>query len=279
MEKKMKRLSFLIGFVVLMASLLVACGGGSSPAPALTPTFGTPTATADGFTAQITNYDSSYTYTGTATASGLVSISGSGLVTVSGVASNTGSTATITTTKSNTLDGSAQVTATSLMAALTPTFGSPTATADGFTVQITNFNDSYYWSGTVTGWGMVTIDNGGLITVSGLSPDENATVTITTTRDGWPDGSAQVSASSLRFGLTPMFGPLTATPDGFTVQLFNYDDSFEWSASSSAGMVSVDWSGLVTVNGLASGQSATIIIFTTRNGWATGSETVYGTAL
>lgn len=276
----MKRLSFLIGFVVLIASLLVACGGGSSPAPALTPTFGTPTATADGFTVQINNYDASYTYTGTATASGAVSISGSGLVTISGVASNTGSTATITTTKSNTLDGSAQVTATSLMAALTPTFGSPTATADGFTVQITNFNYSYGWSGTATASGSVSISGSGLVTVSGVAPDENATVTITTTRDGWPDGSAQVSAFSLRAALTPMFGPLTATPDGFTVQLFNYDASFEWSASSSAGMVFVDRSsGIVTVNGLASGQSATIIIFTTRNGWATGSETVYGTAL
>lgn len=265
-----------------MTSLLVACGGGGSganPAPALTPTFGTPTATADGFTVQITNYDATYTYAGSATASGSVLISGSGLVTVSGVASNSGSTATITTTKSNTLDGSAQITATSLTAALTPTFGSPTATADGFTVQITNFNYSYNWLGTVTGWGMVTIDNGGLITVSGLSPDENATVTITTTRDGRPNGSAQVSALSLRAALTPLFGPLTATPDGFTVQLFNYDDSFVWSASSSAGTVYVDLNGLVTVTGLASGQSATVSITTTRNRWAAGSAQVDGTAL
>jgi formylglycine-generating enzyme required for sulfatase activity len=77
----------------------------------LTPTFGASTSTADGFTVPITNFDSSYTWAGTATASGSVSVSGTGLVTVTGVNFWTSSTATITTTKLNTVGGSAQVTA------------------------------------------------------------------------------------------------------------------------------------------------------------------------
>ena len=89
---------------------------------ALTPTFGTTTKTADGFFVQITNYDSSYTWAGTATAPA-ISISGSGLVTVAGVAAGWSSTATITTTKSNTVGGTAQVTATSLMAMSMVTVG------------------------------------------------------------------------------------------------------------------------------------------------------------
>ena len=116
-------------------------------APALTPTFGSTTATADGFTVQISNYNASYTWGGSATASGSVAISGLGLVTVTGVAPGTSSTATITTTRTGYTGGSATVSATSTTgAALTPTFGSTTATADGFTVQISNYDASYTWA-------------------------------------------------------------------------------------------------------------------------------------
>jgi uncharacterized repeat protein (TIGR02543 family) len=83
-------------------------------AAALTPTFGTPTPTADGYTVSITNYSSDYTWAGTATASGIVSVSGTGLVTVTGVAAGTSSTATITSTRINYTGGSATVTGTSI---------------------------------------------------------------------------------------------------------------------------------------------------------------------
>ena len=89
----------------------------STPAvgAALTPVFETPEATADGFTVQISNYDSSYTWAGTATASGKVSINNTGLVTVTGVADGTSSTATITNIKRNTVGGTNTVMATSLL--------------------------------------------------------------------------------------------------------------------------------------------------------------------
>ena len=163
----------------------------------LNPTFGTQTATADGFTVPITNYDSSYTWAGTATASGSVVVSGTGLVTVTGVAANTSSTATITTTKSNTVGGSALVTATSLSAALTPAFGTPTATADGFTVPITNYDSSYSWAGTATASGLVAINGTGLVTVTGVAPGTSSTATITTTKSNTVGGSATVTATSL----------------------------------------------------------------------------------
>jgi len=95
-----------------------------------TPAFGTPTATADGFTVQISNYNGAFTYGGTATAGGTVAISNTGLVTVSGVAANTSSTATITTTRAGYANGSAEVTATSLNPANRPTI-SPAATLKG----------------------------------------------------------------------------------------------------------------------------------------------------
>jgi titin len=102
-------------------------------AGALVPTFGTPAATADGFTVQITNFDAAYTWAGTATASGSVAINGTGLVTVTGVASSTSSTVTVTTTRTSYATGSATVTQTSAAVTCTTTSGGsiPTACALG----------------------------------------------------------------------------------------------------------------------------------------------------
>ena len=79
--------------------------------PALIPTFGATTLKADGFTVQISNYDSFYTWAGTATASGKVSIYGRGLIVVTDVATGPwrAVTVTVTTTKANTVSGSSAV--------------------------------------------------------------------------------------------------------------------------------------------------------------------------
>ena len=98
-----------------------------------TPAFGTPTATADGYTVQISNYDGNFAYGGTATAGGTVAISNTGVVTVSGVAANTSSTATITTTQAGYANGSARVTATSLNPANRPTINSAATLSGGKT--------------------------------------------------------------------------------------------------------------------------------------------------
>ena len=94
----------------------------------LVPTFGTYTRTADGFTVQISNYDSNFTWAGTATAGGSVSISGTGLATISGVAPGTNSVATITTTRVSYDAGSAATASTQSLLAQTVTW-SPTTTA------------------------------------------------------------------------------------------------------------------------------------------------------
>jgi hypothetical protein len=104
-----------------------------------TPTFGAPTSTADGFTVLISNYDANFTYGGTATV-GSVSISGTGLVTVTGVAANTASTATITTTQTNFVSGSGQVTATSLAPTAPLVIGTPPPTSSGGSSTVTLYD-------------------------------------------------------------------------------------------------------------------------------------------
>jgi len=247
------------------------------PTDALTPAFGTPTSTADGFTVQISNYDSSYTWSGSATASGSVTISGSGLVTVNSVAALTISTATITTVKTGHSNGTATVTETSLDSALTPTFGSPTSTADGFTVQISNYDYSYYWAGTATA-GTVTVSGTGLVTVTGVAVGTSSTATITTVRDGYAGGTAEVTATSLLAALNPTFGTKTATADGFTVQISNYDAAYTWNAAG-YGAASISGSGLVAVTGVAPGVSSSVTITTTRTGYVEGWSQTTETSL
>ena len=163
-----------------------------------TPAFGSTTRTADGFTVQITNYDALYTWAGeTVLSPGSVAISGSGLVTVTGVPANTSSPVQITTTRANHVGGSANVEAVSLAAALTPAFGSTTATSTGFTVQISNYSGSYTWAGTATASGSVAISGSGLVTVTGVAAATSSTATITTTRSGYVGGTAPVTATSL----------------------------------------------------------------------------------
>ena len=86
--------------------------------------------------------------------------------------------------------------------ALTPTFGATTSTADGFTVQITNYNPRYAWAGTATAPG-ISISNSGLVTVTGVAAWTNPTATITTTRTGYVSGSATVTATSLAAATKP----------------------------------------------------------------------------
>jgi len=81
-------------------------------------------------------------------------------------------------------------------AALSPTFGTPSSTADGFTVQISNFSTDYAWGKSTTA-GTVSISSSGLITVTGLTSGQSATVTVTTTRTGYDNGSAQVSGGAI----------------------------------------------------------------------------------
>ena len=91
---------------------------------ALKPVFGGVTSTATGFTFQISNYDSAYTWAGSATSGGSTTINSSGLVTVSSLSSGTSSTVTITTTRTGYGTASTAVTGTAANAAL-PTLSAP----------------------------------------------------------------------------------------------------------------------------------------------------------
>ena len=82
--------------------------------------------------------------------------------------------------------------------ALTPTFGTPTATATGFTVNITNYDAAFTWADPTVSSGTVVVTSTSspnrLLTVSGLNPGASATITQTNSRDGYTSGSATFTA-------------------------------------------------------------------------------------
>ena len=89
-----------------------------------------------------------------------------------------------------------QSTANLLAAALTPAFGTPAGKIDGFTVQITNYDAAYTWAGISSESGTVVVSGSGLVTVSGVPSATNSTATITTTRTGYVEGTADIATVS-----------------------------------------------------------------------------------
>ena len=68
---------------------------------------------------------------------------------------------------------------------------------DGFTVQVSNYDADYTWAANSTA-GAVSISESGLLTVTGLTPGQSATVTVQTARgSGYVPGSAGVRGSSI----------------------------------------------------------------------------------
>lgn len=87
-----------------------------------------------------------------------------------------------------------------LLTALTPTFGSATSTAGGYTFGITNYDADYTWAATVPG-GTATIGSisgsDATVTVTGLGSAVTAITTVTTARTLYANGSATKSGTSL----------------------------------------------------------------------------------
>jgi hypothetical protein len=259
-----------------------------SPQPALTPTFATATSQTTGFTAQVSNYSSSYTWSVSSSA-GSASISTSGLVTVSGLSAGQGATVTVGTTRTGYSSGSSTVTGQATAAvvvtpqpALTPTYATATSQATGFTAQVSNYNSAYTWS-VSTSAGSASISTTGLITVSGLTAGQGATVTTRTARTGYTSGASTITGQATpapnQPALTPTFNTPTKTSGGFYASITNYSSSYQWSASTTAGSVAINSSGQVTVTGLSQGQAATVTVRNTRTGYDSGSSTVASAAI
>ena len=245
-----------------------------------TPAYDTNTAISrsDGFRINLSNYDSNYLWVGVSSReSATVTISDTGTVTVSGITPGTSSTVRVTTSRS----GYSSESATSLSyssltgAGLLPIIDSTTAvaTADGFTMNITNYDPLYAWSGTSTiGGGSVNISNTGRITMTGIAANTSSQAVITTSRSGYNSRTETTTAvTSLRAGLLTTFDTKTPTADGFTIAITNVNNLYSYSATSSlnGGLAVVDTTtGIVTVSNITTGTPSRVTVTTNRSGYA-----------
>ena len=285
-----KRIASLLGALVLSSVLLpTAPATAATLAPALIPTFSTPVSTATGFTVKVNNYNAAYTFT-PSTSAGSVAVGEvhdhTLRLTVSALAFGTSATVTVTTVRTGYVVGTATTTGSALLAPLTPFFSTPIPTANGFTVNVTNYDSAYKFVPRTSAGHLntgIAVGTTLPLTVQ-LESRSSATITITTSRNGYVVGRASVTGSRLPSpGLIPTFSTPVSTATGFTVNVTNFNSAYTFTPTSSAGSVVVgekhDHILRLAVNALAFGVSATITVTTARTGYGVGTASVTGNAL
>ena len=255
------------------------------------PKFSTPVTNRFGFALNLTNYAATNTYSYLASAGNLtVGLpAGTNLpLTVTGLVPGQSSVIQVIVTRPGYSTTSGVVTGTaSTTAALTPTFDTPVRTPDGFTVNVTDYDPTFTFTPTSTA-GAVNVGaaNGAKLplTVTGLTPNQAAKVTLTTTSPGVVTGSASVTANAaLGAAKTVSFSTPVQNPTGFTVNITDYSSAFAYAVTTSLGTVTKGTAAGSTlplrVNGLSPGQTATITVATTRTNYTNGSATVASSAV
>jgi len=166
-----------------------------------------------------------------------------------------------------------------LQPALTPGINAQSISLvpNGLTVQIANYDSNFSWSVSST-QGSASISNSGLVSVTGATGG-TVQVTVTTNRNGYSSGSYTFSSSvgSQQKAPTPVFGSVNSVQGGFATSVSNYDANFTWTPTSSVGNVS--GFPVMTVMGLNPGQTSTITVTVSRNGYTSSSASIQGSAL
>jgi len=114
-------------------------------------------------------------------------------------------------------------------------------------------------------------ENGrGVITVQGLDPFSTYTFTVTAKNSvGLATSSSSVSVTTLRSGVAPTFGDVTAISTGFTTQITNFDVAYSYKITSDKGLASVaPYDGSIRVENIGyPGELATISVTASRSGY------------
>jgi hypothetical protein len=118
----------------------------------------------------------------------------------------------------------------------------------------------------------------GTISVTGLSAATSYTFTVTATNSAGTSvvSTASNSITTFATGVAPLFSSGSSYDGRFTVQIKDYDQAFTYTVTASEGTVSVNATGLITVNGLRPDQSVTVNVTTTRAGYASGTGSITG---
>ena len=234
----------------------------------IAPTFSGDAATTTGFSFTIANYAPSASYT-VSTSSGTVSRSDA-TVTVTGLSLGDSATVTVGVSQAGSTAASATHHAAAMVAGTAPTFSGLVATADGFHVEIANYDSALDYAFVTTG-AVHASRSGSTITVTGVAPGASTTVSVTATLAGVSAATASTLGTALLAGTAPAVSPITQTVDGFAFTITNPDAAVGYSVTSTAGTAVLD-AGIVTVTGLTPGQSADVTVTVTKSGHVADTE-------
>ena len=243
----------------------------------ITPTITIGASTNDGFNVNLTNYNSAYTWNAYASA-GTITKSSNSLYIVTGLTQGSSANVYITSTYNGASKSSSTLTGYSNIPVV-----SVSHTVNGNSV-------TFNWSATgATGYDVLVQDDQGTsiysqsnstTTTSGSKAMAyGKTFTCTVTAYGHSN-STQASDSYFNpyAPNNPSLSVTSQTASGFSVSVSNYDSSFTYSASTTAGTVSGSAPNY-SVSGLSAGQSATVYVNTSKNYYTPGSGSVTGSAL
>jgi Ca2+-binding RTX toxin-like protein len=156
--------------------------------------------------------------------------------------------------------------------------------AGGIGSAVTNYNASYTYLITSSA-GQVTLGTlAGAVqpfNVVGLYGGQTATITVVASRPGYTTTTATLNATAAAaVALLPLFDTPAATKSGFTVNVTNYRNTYNWACSASAGYTcsigaATSTTLPITVSGpTTAGQNPVLTVTTTKTGSATGTNTV-----
>lgn len=246
------------------------------PLTATDPVLTSPKRTADGFSVEVTNEDTSATYTATATP-GTAQHSGNTFA-VTGLAPGDYSTLSVVASKEGYFDGISTSWSQAGLAAVPAKFSAPAPTMDGYTVTITNFDDQMTYDSTVS-LGSVA-RHGSVLTVSGLTAGTAAALKIQTSRSGWNTGTSYVSGMSLRVPSSiPNLSEPVSTPDGFTATVLNHDAARTYRLELPGTGVATLAENQLAVTGLAPNRTATLKLYSSNAGEQEAHTTLTGSSL
>jgi hypothetical protein len=133
---------------------------------------------------------------------------------VTGLSPSTSYTFTVTATNAvgTSLASAASNSISTSGTGIAPLFTSASSYDGRFTVQVTNYDSAFTYAVTSSA-GQASINSTGLITVTGLRPDQSVTVTVTTTRTGYASGSGSITGRSQVAPMLPTNKPIVTISD------------------------------------------------------------------
>ena len=172
----------------------------------------------------------------------------SGTISVTGLSPSTSYTFTITALNSvgpssASAASNSITTSAALASGIAPLFTSASSYDGRFTVQIKDYDEAFTYAATSSA-GQTSISSTGLITVTGLKPDQSVTVSVTSTRAGYASATGSVTGSSQVAPMLPGTKPIVTLSDTLITCTIG---SYSATPTSSAFSLFVDGKHIATI--------------------------------